>query len=375
MTASTSLPLAGATRSDSPAPADPVVRIQGLTKRFRVQRGWKDLLLRPGERDLRTALDAVDMEVGAGEFFGLLGQNGAGKSTLFKILATLILPDEGSVRVGGVDVTRDPAAIRQMLVPVIPSERSLYWRVSARENLRLYAALHGLAGAEVRQRVDEALQVVGLEDVGSKQVGLFSSGMKQRLLIGRALLGRPRVLLLDEPTRSLDPVSAREFRRFLKERVGRDRGTTVLLATHDHEEVTELCDRVGVLDQGRLLAVGPTEVLLAESLERSYELWTPAAHHPGLEDVVTRAGGTLISRRDAPADEAGWQRVRVRLPVGEGGAARVLGSLVEAGIPVSRFTRDDLSLADLLQRVAANGDSAGPDGARAHPRDREEGRT
>ena len=167
MTASTSLPLAGATRSDSPAPADPVVRIQGLTKRFRVQRGWKDLLLRPGERDLRTALDAVDMEVGAGEFFGLLGQNGAGKSTLFKILATLILPDEGSVRVGGVDVTRDPAAIRQMLVPVIPSERSLYWRVSARENLRLYAALHGLAGAEVRQRVDEALQVVGLEDVGS----------------------------------------------------------------------------------------------------------------------------------------------------------------------------------------------------------------
>ena len=375
MTASTSLPLAEANRSDPPAPADPVVRIQGLTKRFRVQRGWKDLLLRPGERDLRTALDAVDMEVGAGEFFGLLGQNGAGKSTLFKILATLILPDEGSVRVGGVDVTRDPAAIRQMLVPVIPSERSLYWRVSARENLRLYAALHGLAGAEVRQRVDEALQVVGLEDVGSKQVGLFSSGMKQRLLIGRALLGRPRVLLLDEPTRSLDPVSAREFRRFLKERVGRDRGTTVLLATHDHEEVTELCDRVGVLDQGRLLAVGPTEVLLAESLERSYELWTPAAHHPGLEDVVTRAGGTLISRRDAPADEAGWQRVRVRLPVGEGGAARVLGSLVEAGIPVSRFTRDDLSLADLLQRVAANGDSAGPDGARAHPRDREEGRT
>ena len=375
MTASTSLPLAEANRSDPPAPADPVVRIQGLTKRFRVQRGWKDLLLRPGERDLRTALDAVDMEVGAGEFFGLLGQNGAGKSTLFKILATLILPDEGSVRVGGVDVTRDPAAIRQMLVPVIPSERSLYWRVSARENLRLYAALHGLAGAEVRQRVDEALQVVGLEDVGSKQVGLFSSGMKQRLLIGRALLGRPRVLLLDEPTRSLDPVSAREFRRFLKERVGRDRGTTVLLATHDHEEVTELCDRVGVLDQGRLLAVGPTEVLLAESLERSYELWTPAAHHPGLEDVVTRAGGTLISRREAPADEAGWQRVRVRLPVGEGGAARVLGSLVEAGIPVSRFTRDDLSLADLLQRVAANGDSAGPDGARAHPRDREEGRT
>ncbi|TVR67634.1 MAG: ABC transporter ATP-binding protein [Gemmatimonadales bacterium] len=343
------------------APGEPVVRIRGLTKRFRVQRGFKELILRPGERDLRTALDAVDLTVHPGEFFGLLGQNGAGKSTLFKILATLILPDEGEVSVAGIDVTRDPAAIRRLLVPVIPSERSLYWRVSARENLRLYAALHGLRGRQAVERVDEALQVVGLHDTGGKQVGLFSSGMKQRLLIGRALLGRPRVLLLDEPTRSLDPVSAREFRRFLRERVGRDRGTTVLLATHDHEEVTELCDRVGVLDQGRLLAVGPTEVLLAESVERSYEFWTPAGDHPQLESLVARAGGVMVSRRPAPAETEGWHRVRIRLPQGEEGAARLLTALVETGIPVSRFTRDDLSLADLLQRVSAHG-RGGEDG-------------
>lgn len=347
--------------ADHSGPTGPVVRIRGLAKRFRVQRGWKDLVLRPGERDLRTALEGVDLEVRPGEFFGLLGQNGAGKSTLFKILATLILPDEGEVRVAGIDVTRDPAAIRRLLVPVIPSERSLYWRVSARENLRLYAALHGLRGRQALERVDEALQVVGLHDTGGKQVGLFSSGMKQRLLIGRALLGRPRVLLLDEPTRSLDPISAREFRRFLRERVGRDRGTTVLLATHDHEEVTELCDRVGVLDQGRLLAVGPTEVLLAESAERSYEFWTPAAHHPHLEPLVARAGGAVVARRDAPAETEGWHRVRIRLPQGEAGAARLLTSLVETGIPVSRFTRDDLSLADLLQRVSANGQGGDDD--------------
>ncbi len=337
------------------ASSEPVVRIRSLTKRFRVQRGWKDMVLRPGGRDLRTALEGVNLDVQPGEFFGLLGQNGAGKSTLFKVLATLILPDEGQVQVGGIDVTRDPAAIRRMLVPVIPSERSLYWRVSARENLRLYAALHGLKGSEAAKRVDEALQVVGLHDTGGKQVGLFSSGMKQRLLIGRALLGRPRVLLLDEPTRSLDPVSAREFRRFLRDRVGRDRGATVLLATHDHEEVTELCDRVGVLDQGRLLAVGPTEVLLAESAERSYEFWTPAGDHPRLEPLVAEAGGVVIARREAPAETEGWHRVRIRLPLGEEGAARLLTSLVVAGIPVSRFTRDDLALADLLQRVSANG--------------------
>lgn len=335
------------------SPGKPVVRIRGLVKRFRVQRGWQELLFAPRTAELRTALEGVDLEVARGEFFGLLGQNGAGKSTLFKILATLILPDEGEAWVDGIDVARDPGAVRRRLVPVIPSERSLYWRVSARENLRLYAALYGLRGGEAERRVGEALEIVGLEDVGRKQVGLFSSGMKQRLLIARALLGNPTVLLLDEPTRSLDPVSAREFRRFLRDRVGGEAGTTVLLATHDHEEVTELCDRVGVLDRGRLLAVGETERILAESSNRSYELWTPSADHPALADAVAAQGGRIVNRSQAPADEAGWHRVRLRLPGSERGAAEFMATLAAAGIAVSRFQRDDLSLADLLERVSS----------------------
>lgn len=333
--------------------APPVVRIQGLGKRFRVQRGWKELLRHPGTAELKTALSGIDLEVGPGEFFGLLGQNGAGKSTLFKILATLILPDEGRAEVAGVDVTEDPETVRRTLVPVIPSERSLYWRVSARENLRLYAALYGLKGASAERRVSEALAIVDLEDTGGKQVGLFSSGMKQRLLIARALLGSPKVLLLDEPTRSLDPVSARGFRRFLRSRVAGEVGTTVLLATHDHEEVTDLCDRVGVLQQGRLLAVGQTERILADSTNRSYELWTTQPGHPGLVPAVERAGGRVLRTEEAPADEAGWHRVRLQLPVGEQGAAEILAALSQEGVPVSRFHRDDLSLADLLERVSA----------------------
>ncbi|HEU5208837.1 MAG TPA: ABC transporter ATP-binding protein [Longimicrobiales bacterium] len=334
--------------------SEPVVRVTSLGKRFAVQRGWKDALRRPAARDMRIALHGVDLSVARGECFGVLGQNGAGKSTLFKILATLILPDEGSASISGFDVVRQPDEVRRVLIPVLAAERSLYWRVSAEENLRLYADLYRLPRAEARTRIGEVLEQVGLQDAGRKQVGLFSSGMKQRLLIARALLGRPDVLLLDEPTRSLDPISAREFRQFLREQVRRVHGTTILLATHDHQEVAELCDGVVVLDQGRVLAVGHTEQLLSSSRVRSCSIWTTQGHHPALEACVNAAGAAIVGVDDVTlnGDEA-WQRVRIEVPTDEAGAAELLHAIVRAGITVSRFTRDDLSLADLLERVRA----------------------
>jgi ABC-2 type transport system ATP-binding protein len=334
---------------------EPIVEIRSLEKRYVIRRGWKQTLRTPAARDIRLALDGVDLSVSRGECFGVLGQNGAGKSTLFKILATLVLPDSGVAKVGGFDVTREAAQVRRMLIPVIPAERSLYWRVSAEENLRLYASLYGLDRATARRRIAEVLALVGLEDAGRKQVGLYSSGMKQRLLIGRALLGRPDVLLLDEPTRSLDPISAREFRAFLRRQVRDSQGTTILLATHDHQEVTELCDRVAVLDRGRLLAVGETEALLATSRARICSIWTSEPRHPALEASVDRAGASILSVDSVPVNDGQpWHRVRIEVPTDESGAARLLESLVHAGVPVSRFTRDDLTLADLLERVRAD---------------------
>lgn len=341
---------------------DPIVQIRALRKEFRLQRGWRETVLHPRERDIRVALADIDLDVGKGEFFGLLGPNGAGKTTLFKILATLVHPDAGFASIGGFDVLENPARVRQILVPVIPNERSLYWRLSAKENLRLYASLYGLGGVEARRRIHEVLGVVGLSDVGKKQVGLFSSGMKQRLLIGRALLGKPQVLLLDEPTRSLDPLSAREFRAFLRRQVGDAEGTTVLLATHDHEEVTELCDRVAVLDQGRLLAVGNTEALLSSSSLRVCSIWTSEPRHPELEPSVRAMGGRILAMEPVPIPGGGnWHRVRTELPTDEKGTAVLVARLAAAGIPVSRFTREDLSLADLLERVKA-GDGSRPTG-------------
>ncbi|MGH7712327.1 MAG: ATP-binding cassette domain-containing protein, partial [Gemmatimonadaceae bacterium] len=172
----------------SDIPGSPLVSVRALTKRFRVRRSWREVQRHPFTRTLQTSVDRVTFDVHAGEFFGLLGPNGAGKTTLLKILATFILPDEGEVRIDGFDVQREPEQVRARVAPVIANERSLYWRLTAKENLELFAHLWHVPPHAVAMRVTETLDVVGLSGTGRKMVGQFSSGMLQRLLIARALL-------------------------------------------------------------------------------------------------------------------------------------------------------------------------------------------
>lgn len=199
------------------------------------------------------ALDRVDLQVVPGEISVLLGRNGAGKSTLIRILATAVLPDEGSVWVDGVDAVSEPQLARRRLGVVLGEERSHFWRLSGRENLEFFASLHGLRRRETREAVAEALAVVGLSDVAERRVDRYSTGMRGRLGIARALLGNPAVLLLDEPTRSLDPAVAHEVRRMIRELVDQ-RSVAVLLATHDLQEAAVMADHVVVLNRGRVVA-------------------------------------------------------------------------------------------------------------------------
>jgi ABC-2 type transport system ATP-binding protein len=337
-----------------------IVEVRDVAKGFPVRRGWRDLARHPFRRDRTPSLRGVSFEIRAGEFFGLLGPNGAGKTTLLKILATLILPDAGEVTIGGFDAIGDPGAVRRLVVPVTANERSLYWRLSATENLELFAALFRIPPAEARRRIAEVLGVVGLADVGSKLVGQMSSGMMQRMLIARALLAGPRVLLLDEPTRSLDPISAREFRRFLREELAGRRGCAVLLATHSAEEAFDLCDRVGVLSRGRLLAVGPTDELARQFSGSGYRFWTRTTDAALLGRVLATAGARIVGTPMTTTE--GWTRVDVEVPGGLDGAARAIAALTGAGVIVGTFEKAPVSLADLIERVVAEHggtDSAG----------------
>lgn len=194
-----------------------------------------------------VGIDGIDFNVGRGEIFSLLGHNGAGKTTTIRILTCRIRPTSGAAQVAGFDCVTQADRIKPV-VNLVSQEQNLYERMSGRANLQFFAGLYGAPS----KRVDELLDAVGLAGVANRKVKTYSGGMKQRLLIARALVNRPQVLFLDEPTAGLDPVSAKEVRTLIRNLS--DTGTTVFLTTHYMEEADELSDRVAFLAQGRIVA-------------------------------------------------------------------------------------------------------------------------
>jgi ABC-2 type transport system ATP-binding protein len=237
--------------------------------------GWR-AFLHPLASLTVPALRGVSFEIQYGEVVALVGANGAGKSTLLRILTTLLLPTRGRVWVGGADVTRDPAAVRRQLGFHSGSDASFYVRLSGRENLRLFAALNNISREEADPRITQLGDLLHLNDVLPRQVRTLSTGTVHRLGLARALLHRPSVLILDEPTRSLDPFAAAEFRRFLRDEVVRKQGTTLFFSTHTLAEAELLANRVALLNEGRLLACGTSAQLKTltggDSLEKALEI-------------------------------------------------------------------------------------------------------
>ncbi len=234
----------------------PAISVEGLVKKYPLVRGYRELLAHPFRRRFVTAIDGVDLEVGTGRCHCLLGPNGAGKTTLIKILATLVLPDGGRARVEGFDVERDPGRVKKAIGLAVGDERSFYWRLTGRQNLMFFAALSDIPAAEARRRVDGILDLVGLGEIGDLRFNAYSTGKRQMLAFARALLTDARILFVDEPTRSLDPGSARKIRSFIRgELVGRQ-GRTVFWATHNLAEAVEVADDLAIIDKGRIRASG-----------------------------------------------------------------------------------------------------------------------
>ncbi|MBP7146132.1 MAG: ABC transporter ATP-binding protein [Acidobacteria bacterium] len=236
------------------------VRVENVAKSFPRRRPVQELARHPFRRPERVpALRGVTLELARGELVGLLGPNGAGKTTLIKILCGLVLPETGRAEI--LDVPVGSAALCRVVGLVHGDERSFYWRLTARENLSFFARLHHLPRSERRRRVDELLERVDLARDAERRFADFSSGMKQRLAIARALLADPPVLLMDEPTRSLDPVSAAHLREWIKGELHANGRKSILLATHNLREAETMCDRVVVIAGGLVQADGtPAEL-------------------------------------------------------------------------------------------------------------------
>ncbi len=232
-----------------------MISVSNVSMYFPVARPIQEALLHPLTRRRRVAaLKDVDLAFPRGARVALLGPNGAGKTTLLKLIGGLLLPSEGEITVNGLSTERHNTAARRTVGLVMNEERSFFWRLTGLQNLRFFGAIDNLSGRLLEQRIEELIELVGLESFVNKPFSSYSSGMKQRLAMARGLLADPDVLILDEPTRTLDPVACDELIELILNRIHADLNRTLLIATHRFEETSRLCDRVLVIDGGRIQA-------------------------------------------------------------------------------------------------------------------------
>jgi ABC-2 type transport system ATP-binding protein len=269
--------------------------VRDVGKVFRGRRG-NVFRRRRAPRRARAAVDDVSFSVKPGEIYGIIGANGSGKSTLIRILSTLLLPDSGEVRVFGRDAVRDPASVRPLLNRV-SADPSFFRPMSAEENLLFFGRAYGLEGGEVRQRTARILRRLGLNEEHAREPMLhLSRGQQQKVAVARAFLTSPLLMLLDEPTTGLDPRSKRDVQQFVAE-VRADAHVSILLTTHDMDEAELLCDRIGFLSGGRLVAEG-TPVQLREQVRAGRPL-----EEVDMEDVFMELTGRRIEEDEDADDE------------------------------------------------------------------------
>ncbi len=234
-----------------------VISTQDLTKHFTPSSNLIDFFPRMlKKKSVVKAVEGVTLDIEPGEVFALLGPNGAGKTTLIKMLCTLILPTRGGAVVNGCDLVRSGEAVRQSIGLVTGEERSFYWRLTGRQNLQFFGALHNIRREDTGRKIDSVVELLGMRDYIDSRFDEYSTGMKQHLAVARSLLSEAKILFMDEPTKSLDHPSAEKLRRFIKERIAGHEKKTVVFTTHVLREAAGFADRMAFMDRGVVKASG-----------------------------------------------------------------------------------------------------------------------
>lgn len=300
------------------------IEVHGLSKKF---------------GDLE-AVKKISFDIPKGEIFGFLGPNGAGKSTTIRMLCTLSRPTEGSAKVAGYDIVTQPAEVRKR-IGLVAEKLILYDRLTAMENLWFFGRMNHMKTEDIRTRGEEWLKRLGMYDWRDKLAGTFSTGMKQRVNIARALLTRPRVMFLDEPTLGLDPQTTRAIRQFIKELA--EAGITVVLTTHEMAEAEALCDRISIIDRGTIVAMD-TDANLKKLLSGD-EGVVLDLEVDGMADGTVAACLGLDCVKAVSEQEAGRLRVTAQ---GKGAIRRVVDAIEQEGGVVKRVNTLEPSLEDVF---------------------------
>jgi ABC-2 type transport system ATP-binding protein len=317
-----------------------------------------------------VALDGIDLEVAPGEFFGLLGPNGAGKTTLIKILTTLLLPTSGTARIFGFDVADDVKRIRRIMNMVAGGEQSGYGILTVREQLWMFSQFYGLPRKDGWHRVDQLIEAVGFTEQAQQRVSTLSTGQRQKMNFVRGLLNDPWILFLDEPTLGLDVAAARSVRQLVVDWKATVPGRTVLLTTHYMAEADELCDRIAIVDHGRILAIGsPDELKRRVQRESIFRLELDRLEG-GIATLSRLPGVVSAAPAAVVGPDADRQTVALNLVLEEDGAlGGVVGALAGLGSHILALRKSEPSLEDVFVELVGRGfdDAEGPGPATPDP--------
>jgi len=313
---------------------------------------------RPKGNEILVALDHVDLKIKPGTIFGILGPNGAGKTTLIKLLSGLMTPDEGTAIVNGFDVVRQTDEVRKSVALVVMSSAGFERFLTGRENLEFYALMYDLTESEAKRKVRDVITLVGLDERADDWFGRYSSGMSQRLSIARGLLVDAPIFLMDEPTAMLDPVAAREIRRFVREELVQRLHKTVLYTTHQMAEAQAICDDVAILLRGKVAMVGKPRELI-DSMATQARVVSIEARGISLGEarsVLEDLGcfqDTAISTSNSALPGL---CIRASIFPGATSLTRVLTVLESVGAQVLSFKVEEPTLEDVFVKVAQGGD-------------------
>ena len=317
-----------------------IIELHRISKTF-IERSWRSVLFRSIPK--RTeALKDITLTIKKGEIFGLLGPNGAGKTTLIKILATLIIPDSGAGKIFGYDLIQQSQHIRRIIGLVNMSERSFYWRLTGRQNLNFFAALHSLTGKQKEKRVQTILELVDLEEKAETQFMKYSSGQKQRLSLARALLSNPEILLMDEPTQNLDPIASSTFLKLAVDVLKKKEGKTILWCTHNLREAEEVCSRIAIIHRGAVIESGDLEYMCSLINTESFYEFT-IDHCP--ETILQEIGITplRIFRNNGSLD--------FELQLRSNNVPSIVRKLVENGVNVRSCKAKIIELDEVFEKI------------------------
>ncbi|HEX8163752.1 MAG TPA: ABC transporter ATP-binding protein [Pyrinomonadaceae bacterium] len=331
--------------------------VRDLTKVYPVQFARLRKFFRRKSAEPVTALRGVTLDVRAGEIFGLIGRNGAGKTTFAKIIATLVQPTAGSVAVRGSDSVRDEGRVRAQVGLASAEERSFYWRLTIEQNLLFFARLYGMDDRAARSRIAELVALFELNELARRRFGQLSTGNKQRVIVARAMLSDPPVLLLDEPTRSLDPLAAAEMRATIRKLAAAAEPKTVLLTSHNLTEIEELCDRVAIISGGSVRALDTPRALRSRHRPTERTRLTLRGASPGEIDHALRTLALVdLSVKESDGDDTVADFTR---EVGDSALDRALGALRAAGCEIVSVDAERATLLDVLEGYERGGGGAG----------------